>query len=121
MELCIVDYAKYNSLYLNREIINLLCSIENDLWDPQQYILKLQQDQLQSYANMLINNDVAKTSMHPILERHGGFFKNIINNIDIISDRFWWSVIQAYYLRITKLLRYIKDVYQWVYLTQWKY
>ncbi|XP_065649345.1 uncharacterized protein LOC105846402 isoform X2 [Hydra vulgaris] len=101
MTFCITSYSKYNSLSLNREVINLLNAVDSNLFSK--VLIKIQQNELQKMVDIFNNERFARNSLYEF------FSKEKIDNLSIVNihhERFWFSILQGIYrLKVSDLVK----------------
>jgi hypothetical protein len=103
--LCVVSYAKYSPVYLNRESITLLCSLAlstRQRWDPFDYLMELQHKELRDAVALLRDQAAAKAR---ILAADAGFSEAVLDAVNLSTEPFWASLLKCAYLQKVKKLR----------------
>ena len=111
-DFCVVKSSTFVPLKLNRELLNLLCSMSGEGkhggdWEPLPYLLELQEKELQSFAGMLISSDIAVSSLiaHGLSLSNKSVVELVNNQMEITVDPFWRNLLNALYIYTCKGLR----------------
>eukprot|EP00794_Sanderia_malayensis_P004794 gene4794-5421_t len=106
--LCVVSTARYNNLFLNREVITLLTSINAKFaseteWSIENTITEMHEKAICDAAGIFEDTKSACLALmqympKPLLERI------VSSGYDILSEPYWFSLLQtAYRLAVTEL------------------
>eukprot|EP01034_Spumella_vulgaris_P022923 gene22923-29101_t len=103
---CVVKEATYNSVRLNREIINLLGSLAvgQTAWSPHSRIAELQDAELHRLNNMVLSQEVAVEYLSVYFKRN--MLESLVGaGINVLQEPFWLSLLQTIYQKEVKALR----------------